>query len=91
MKGLTFIGAFDAAIYGPRHLFSPVWVSSYVEPCGQHICVITLVPGVAGGGPGGGSGAYTGEVGGSGGDDGGETGGGGDGAAAHVAAQPSDV
>ena len=66
-------------------------VSSYVEPYGQHSCVITLVPGVKGGEPGGTGGLYVGEVGGSGEVGGGETGGGGDGDAEHVAAQPSEV
>ena len=77
-----------AGIYGPAHLLEP---ARYVEPCGQHICVITFVPGERGGAPGGAGGLYVGEVGGSGEVGGGETGGGGDGDAAHVAAQPSDV
>ena len=65
--------------------------SMYVEPCGQHFCEETMVPGVLGAGLGLGGGKYSGEVGGDGGDGGGGTGGGGDGEKAHVSDQPTAV
>ena len=79
--------------WSDSHLSYFAWpsLSMYFEPCGQHFCVVTLVPGDLGGGLGPGGGKYSGEVGGDGGDGGGGTGGGGDGEAAHVADQPSDV
>lgn len=87
MTAAIFMTVWVVLRKGPVHLLSSRLFSLYVEPAGQHFCVIT--PGDTGG-EGGGAGGLFGR-GGSGGNGGGKSGGGGDGSAAHEACQPSDV